>query len=364
MDNHFLSNINIFEAMVCSIIIVDTALNVQYMNPAAEALTGHSLLQSKDKKLTDLINALQLHGHVLRAIKESQSHVTREGKVQLSDGQRITVDCAVTPLIENNKTVGSLLEMNQVDRLLRIARDEQIVAQQQNSQTVLQGIAHEVKNPLGGIRGAAQLLESEFEDSDLKEYTQIIISETDRLKNLIDRMLGSSKRPKMVNVNIHEVMEHVRQLLLNCKPPKITIKTYYDPSIPEFVGDRDQLVQVVLNIANNAIKALSGVGEILLKTRVERYFTINHKIHPLVLKASIIDNGAGIPKELQDKIFFPMVSGSADGAGLGLSIAQSLVNRYDGLIEYERNAGKTEFNIYIPLNRKSIPLQPDDASCT
>ena len=352
MDSPFLSNTSIFEAMVCSIIIIDSSLNVQYMNPSAESLTGHSLLQSKNKKLTDLIKAEQLHGHVIRAINDAQSHVTREGKIGLSDGQQITVDCAVTPLQENDKTVGSLLEMNQVDRLLRIVRDEQIVVQQQTSRTVLKGIAHEVKNPLGGIRGAAQLLETEFENESLKEYTQIIISETDRLKNLIDRMLGSSTLPKMSPVNIHEVMEHVRHLLLNCKPEEIGITTNYDPSIPEFMGDRDQLVQVVLNIANNAIRALQGTGEISLETRVERYFTINHVMHPLVLKASIIDNGEGIPKELQDKIFFPMISGNADGAGLGLSIAQSLVNRHDGLIEFERKSGKTEFNIYIPLNLK------------
>jgi len=351
MDTNFLSNNYIFEAMVCSIIIVDTSLNVQYMNPAAEALTGQSLFQSKNKKLNKLIKAPQLHGHVLRAIEEAQSHVTREGKIHLADGQQITVDCAVTPLIDKNKIQGSLLEMNQVDRLLRIVRDEQIVTQQQNSQTVLRGIAHEVKNPLGGIRGAAQLLESEFENESLKEYTQIIISETDRLKSLIDRMLGSSKLPKMVPVNIHEVMEHIRQLLLNCKPQKININTNYDPSIPEFTGDRDQLVQVILNIANNAIRALDGEGNITLATRVERYFTINHVLHPLVLKASVIDDGEGIPKELQNKIFFPMISGNAEGAGLGLSIAQSLINRHDGLIEFERNAGKTEFNIYIPLKR-------------
>lgn len=352
MDSPFLSDISIFEAMVCSIIVVDPSLNVQYMNPAGESLTGQSLFQSRNKKLTDLIIAEQLHSHVSRAIKNAQSHVTREGKIKLSDGQQITVDCAVTPLQKNGKIVGSLLEMNQVDRLLRIVRDEQIVVQQQTSRTVLKGIAHEVKNPLGGIRGAAQLLEGEFENDSLKEYTQIIISETDRLKNLIDRMLGSSSLPKMSPVNIHEVMEHVRQLLLNCKPKKITITTLYDPSIPEFLGDRDQLVQVVLNIANNAIRALHNTGEITLKTRVERFFTINHVLHPLVLKASIIDDGEGIPKELQDKIFFPMISGNADGAGLGLSIAQSLINRHDGLIEFERNADKTEFNIYIPLNTK------------
>lgn len=350
MVNDFLPYTDVFEAMVCSMIIVDTSLRVQYMNPAAENLTGHSILQYKNKKLSHLFDALQLHNHIVRAINELQSHVTREGKIQLSDGEKITVDCAVTPLFKNNKVIGSLLEMNQVDRQLRIARDEQIMVQQKTSQTVLQGIAHEVKNPLGGIRGAAQLLESEFEDPNLKEYTQIIISEADRLKNLIDRMLGSSKLPKMTSVNIHEVMEHVRQLLLTCKPEGIEIISDYDPSIPEFTGDRDQLVQVVLNIANNAIRALGDSGELTFKTRVERYFTINHILYPLVLRASIIDNGEGIPAELQDKIFFPMISGNAEGAGLGLSIAQSLINRHNGLIEFERKAGKTLFNIYIPLN--------------
>ena len=351
MVNNFLAYTDVFEAMVCSIIIVDTSLRVQYMNPAAENLTSHSIHQYKNKKLTHLIDSSHLYNHVIRAINEQQSHVTREGKVQLSDGKKITVDCAVTPLLKSNKVIGSLLEMNQVDRQLRIARDEQIVVQQKTSQTVLQGIAHEVKNPLGGIRGAAQLLEGEFEDPNLREYTQIIISEADRLKSLIDRMLGSSRLPKMTSVNIHEVMEHVRQLLLTCKPNGIHILNDYDPSIPEFIGDRDQLVQVVLNIANNAIRALGDSGELIFKTRIERHFTINYTLYPLVLRASVIDSGEGIPTELQDKIFFPMISGNAEGAGLGLSIAQSLINRHNGLIEFERKSGKTIFNIYIPLNR-------------
>ena len=354
MTTNFLSHTNIFEAMVCSIIIVDTHLCVQYMNPAAESLTGHSLCQHKNKKLDHLIHATQLHNHILRAIQDSQSHVTREGRIHLSNGRQITIDCAVTPLYEQGEIIGSLLEMNQVDRQLRIVRDAQILTQQETSQTVLQGIAHEVKNPLGGIRGAAQLLEGEFENEELKEYTQIIISEADRLKNLIDRMLGSSKLPKMCPVNIHEVMEHVRQLLLNCKPANIRILSNYDPSLPEFIGDRDQLVQVVLNIANNAVNALGDQqGEITLRTRVKRYVTINDTLYPLVLCASIIDNGAGIPKALQDKIFFPMISGNPKGAGLGLSIAQSLVNRHGGLVEYVRQNETTEFNIYIPLGKNS-----------
>jgi two-component system nitrogen regulation sensor histidine kinase GlnL len=324
------------------------------MNPAAESLTGHSLCQHKNKKLDHLIYATQLHNHILRAIQDSQSHVTREGRIHLSNGRQITIECAVTPLYEQGEIIGSLLEINQVDRQLRIVRDAQILTQQETSQTVLQGIAHEVKNPLGGIRGAAQLLEDEFENEELKEYTQIIISEADRLKNLIDRMLGSSKLPKMCLVNIHEVMEHVRQLLLNCKPANIRILSNYDPSLPEFIGDRDQLVQVVLNIANNAVNALGDQqGEITLRTRVKRYITINDTLHPLVLCASIIDNGAGIPKALQDKIFFPMISGNPKGAGLGLSIAQSLVNRHGGLVEYARKNQTTEFNIYIPLGQNS-----------
>lgn len=360
MTTNFLSHTSIFEAMVCSIILVDTQLRVQYMNPAAESLTGHSLCQHKNKQLDQLIYAAPLHEHILRAIQNAQSHVTREGRIQLSNGQQITIDCAVTPLYEHNEVIGSLLEMNQVDRQLRIVRDAQILTQQENSQKVLQGIAHEVKNPLGGIRGAAQLLEGEFENEELKEYTQIIISEADRLKNLIDRMLGSSKLPKMCPVNIHEVMEHVRQLVLNCKLDNLRILQDYDPSLPDFIGDRDQLVQVVLNIANNALNALNASsdqqGEITLKTRIKRYFTINDTLHPLVLCASIIDNGDGIPKTLQDKIFFPMISGNPKGAGLGLSIAQSLVNRHGGLVEYVRNnKQETEFNIYIPLEQNCPP---------
>ncbi len=356
MTTSFLSHTAIFEAMVCSIIIVDTELRVQYMNPAAEVLMGHSLSQHQDKPLAQLIHTSQLHAHILNAIHDAQSHVTRESKIHLSNQNEITVDCAVTPLHDNEDIIGSLLEINQVDRKLRIMRDEQLLAQQQNSQIVLKGIAHEVKNPLSGIRAAAQLLELEFEDQSLKEYTQIIMSEIDRLKGLMERMLGSSQLPNMQTVNIHEVMEHVYHLLKNCKPNNISINTDYDPSLPEFTGDRNQLVQVVLNIANNAINALcqhdtQNKKNIIFKTRVQRHFTIDHKLHPLVLCASIIDNGAGIPDSLKDKIFSPMVSGNSEGTGLGLSIAQSLVNRQGGLIEYARKQEKTEFNIYIPLKK-------------
>lgn len=333
--------------MVCSIIAVDTELNVQYMNPAAEALTGRSLSQSLNKKLSYLFSASQLHDHVDQAVGKQQTHITREGKITLFDMQKIVVDCAISPLLEKSETIGSLLEIRQLDRQLRISRDEQIVTQQETSQTVLQGIAHEVKNPLGGIRGAAQLLE--LENNELREYTQIIISEVDRLKSLIDRMSGAAKLPKMASVNIHDVMEHVRQLISTSKAAQITVETDYDPSIPEITGDRDQLIQVVLNIANNAINSFTEAGIIQFKTRIERSFTINGEIHPLVLRASIIDNGAGIPKILQDKIFFPMISGSTEGTGLGLSIAQSLVNRHNGLIEFESQKGRTEFSIYIPI---------------
>ena len=217
------------------------------------------------------------------------------------------------------------------------------------TRALVRGFAHEVKNPLGGLRGAAQLLEGELPDASLKEYTQIIISEADRLQKLVDEMLGPNRLPKKSLVNIHEVLERVRSLVLAEVPDGVQIKRNYDPSIPEFVADRDQLLQAVLNIVRNAIQAVEETGIIELKTRIERQFTIGNVRHRHVLRIDITDNGPGIPEEMQHRIFYPMVTSRAEGTGVGLSIAQSLISRHDGLIECSSNEDGAKFTILLPL---------------
>ncbi|MBD3619553.1 MAG: PAS domain-containing sensor histidine kinase, partial [Chromatiales bacterium] len=199
------------------------------------------------------------------------------------------------------------------------------------------------------LRGAAQLLENELDDEELKEYTRIIIGEADRLQNLVDRMLGPNSLPRIREINIHEVLEHVRSLVGVEAPPDVHLVTDYDPSIPPVAGDRDQLIQVVLNLVRNAVHAVGDTGTITLRTRVQRQYTIGQTRHKLVASIDVIDDGPGIPEEIREKVFFPMVSGKAEGTGLGLSIAQSLINQHGGLIEYESRPGRTQFTILLPV---------------
>ena len=242
-----------------------------------------------------------------------------------------------------------MMELQQVDRQVRISHEEQLISQQQASQELLRGLAHEIKNPLGGLRGAAQLLEMELDNAELKEYTGVIINEADRLRNLVDRMLGPSKLPNFAELNIHEVLERVRQLVKAESGEQLSIVRDYDPSIPLLKGDSDQLIQALLNIVRNGARALNNRGEMRLRTRVLRQFTLGNKRHRLVAKIEISDNGPGIPHAIRKTLFLPMISASDDGMGLGLSIAQSLIARFHGLIECDSEPGNTTFTIYLPV---------------
>jgi two-component system nitrogen regulation sensor histidine kinase GlnL len=219
---------------------------------------------------------------------------------------------------------------------------------------MVRGLAHEIKNPLGGLRGAAQLLERELDSEELKEYTRIIIGEADRLRQLVNRMLGPNSRPNRSLVNIHHVLEHVRSLVKAEADSRLVVTRDYDPSIPELEADRDLLIQAVLNVVRNAVQAISACGEIILRTRAQRQFTIGHSRHRLVLRVDVIDNGPGIAPNISETVFFPMVTGRPDGTGLGLSIAQSLVNLHNGVIECESKPGRTQFTILLPMETPDV----------
>jgi len=242
-----------------------------------------------------------------------------------------------------------LVELQQVDNHLRISKEEQLLTQQNTARLLVRGLAHEIKNPLGGLRGAAQLLDLELNDPELKEYTQIIIAESDRLQGLMDKMLGPNKLPNKKTLNIHEVLERVRQLVQAEASGGLIIKSDYDPSIPDIQGDKDQLIQAILNIVKNAVQAVESKGEILIKTRIHRQMTIGRKRHKLTAQIDIVDNGPGINADMMGQIFYPMITGRADGTGLGLSIAQSLINQHSGLIECHSEPGHTVFTIFLPL---------------
>jgi two-component system nitrogen regulation sensor histidine kinase GlnL len=241
------------------------------------------------------------------------------------------------------------VELQQVDNHLRISKEEQLLTQQTTAKLLVRGLAHEIKNPLGGLRGAAQLLDLELNDPELKEYTQIIIAESDRLQGLMDKMLGPNKLPNKKPLNIHEVLERVRQLIQAEASSSLDLTCDYDPSIPTIQGDKDQLIQAILNIARNAVQALEGKGNIIFKTRIQRQMTIGRKCYKLAARCDIIDNGPGIDAEMMKQIFYPMITGRAEGTGLGLSIAQSLINQHNGLIECKSEPGKTVFSIFLPM---------------
>jgi two-component system nitrogen regulation sensor histidine kinase GlnL len=248
-----------------------------------------------------------------------------------------------------------IVELLPVEQQTRQEREERLLDQAQANKELIRNLAHEIKNPLGGIRGSAQLLEMELEDKELTEYTQVIIHEADRLQTLVDRLLAPHRRPHVVgDVNIHEVCERVRALILAEFPRGLKVVRDYDISIPEFRGDREQLIQAVLNIAHNAAQALQervvqGDAQIMLKTRILRQVTFGKQRYRLALELHVMDNGPGVPDSIKDRIFFPLISGREGGSGLGLTLAQTFVQQHHGLIECDSEPGRTDFKILIPL---------------
>lgn len=342
----------VLDALATSVIVLDRQLRLAFMNPAAEILFALSFRQAQGMSFQDLaIGAGNLVEGLQRCLASGHPYTERELPLILPGEQSITVDCTVSPMLEQDLPVELLVELRQVDRQLRITREEYLIAQHNTSRALVRNLAHEIKNPLGGLRGAAQLLEREFTDDSLKEYTQIIIGEADRLRNLVDRMLGPIHLPVRSEINIHEILERVRSLVLAESGNGIHIERDYDPSIPPLMGDADQLIQAVLNIVRNAVQAMEGRGVITLRTRVQRQCTIGQKHHKLVARLDIIDTGPGIPEKLREEIFYPMIAGRPEGTGLGLSIAQVLVNQHNGLIECTSRPGETVFTLLLPLEK-------------
>ncbi|MBC7379092.1 MAG: PAS domain-containing sensor histidine kinase [Burkholderiaceae bacterium] len=248
-----------------------------------------------------------------------------------------------------------IVELLPLEAQAKQDREERLIDQAQANKELIRNLAHEIKNPLGGIRGAAQLLEMEIDSRDLKEYTQVIIHEADRLQTLVDRLLAPHRRPHVVgDVNIHEVCERVRSLILAEFPRGLRVQREYDTSIPEFRGDREQLIQAVLNIAHNACQALAeriAAGDACLsfRTRIARQITFGKQRYRLALELHVIDNGPGVPDSIKDRIFYPLVSGREGGSGLGLTLAQTFVQQHHGLIECDSVPGHTDFKLLIPL---------------
>ncbi len=352
------SHKRIIDNLSSSIIELSPQLTINYMNPAAEMLFQVSARRVADLHISILFTEEHDNTTLLeQAVERSHPFSKREATLYPRNKEPITLDYVVTPITEPNGQTYLLMELQSRDRLIRISREEDMMAKQATTQELIRGLAHEVKNPLGGIRGAAQLLERELNDPQLSEFTNVIIEETDRLRNLVDQMLGPRKLPERIETNVHEILERVNALIEAETKGAVHIKRDYDPSIPEFSADPSQLIQVILNISRNAMQALQENNvespSICFKTRALRQFTIGSQRHRLVCQLDIIDNGPGIPKEILENIFYPMISGRAEGTGLGLSIAQSIVTQHEGLIECESEPGRTAFTIYLPLELTS-----------
>jgi two-component system, NtrC family, nitrogen regulation sensor histidine kinase GlnL len=343
--NQILDNLN------SAVLLFNAQLILKYINPAGEiifALSANNLLGRHIEQLLHCAPGSSCN-YLCLAI-EANRPITQRGIVLiLADEQEITVDCSAIPITNRNGNKFLLLEIQRIDLQLRITKENQLVTQQQLTAAVVRNLAHEINNPLGGLRGAAQLLQMELQDAALHEYTQIIISEADRLQELVIRLLGPKKRPEIKKLNIHQLLERVRQLIQAENRQRISIKQDYDPSIPEIQVDPDLIIQALLNIARNAARAAGEQGIIRFRTRIQRQYTIINKLHRLVVQVDIQDNGPGIPLEIQEKIFCPMVSGEKEGMGLGLSIAQSVINQHGGLIEYQSCPGETIFSLLLPL---------------
>lgn len=346
----------ILDNLSTAALLFDVDKHLLYINQAGEMLFAASIRHLQGTAASNLLHCPRdsVNSVLDRALQTGQPFTEREVQLPCSNGRVEIVNCTVIP-VESPDTRGEILvELQQVGHQLRISREEQVIAQYQVTRALVRGVAHEIKNPLGGVRGAAQLLERELPNQELQEYTRIIIEEADRLQNLVDRMLGPNQVAKKKLTNLHQLLERVYALVeveLDPAQSGIELVRDYDPSIPEFEADPDQLIQAFLNIVRNAIQALHNKGRVVLRTRIQRQFTIAMKRHRLAVRVEVIDNGPGISKEVQETLFFPMVTGRTEGTGLGLSIAQSLIGQHGGLIECTSRPGKTKFTVVLPLER-------------
>ncbi len=343
---------DLLENISTGIIGLDADLHVMFLNPAAEAMLEVSRLRIEGQRADQLLALPEAWLETLhQARRDKHAIVRRSLTLRLHNGNETQVDLVVTPL-QDGGPLTLLAELQAIDRLLQISREESLLNAQETTRTVIRGLAHEIKNPLGGVRGAAQLLARELPDGELHEYTEIIIREADRLRDLVDRLLGPNAKPSLAPLNVHEILEHVCQLIHVEAGERLQIDKDYDPSVPDIQGDRTQLIQAVLNIMRNAMEALHNQHDAHLRvvSRSQRQFTIGSERHRLVCRVDIIDNGPGIPEELRQSLFVPMVSGRAEGSGLGLSISQSIVNRHGGLLDCASEAGNTRFSLYLPTD--------------
>ncbi len=340
--------------LATAVVLLDAQRIIRYMNSAAENLFGMSAQQALDKPIAHLIRpCTDLERAVAAALEEGATFTEHHMLLEAGD-LALRLNVTVSPLEYAAGAV--VLEFHPAGHGMKIARDEQALAQAQTMQLLLRQLAHEIRNPLGGIRGAAQLLEAELNGAELTEYTQVIIQEANRLQDLLDRWFTPAKRPEIRPLNVHEVLERVRSLVL-AEYPGLTVRRDYDVSLPEVHGDLEQLIQAVLNVARNAAQAVEGQGEVVFRSRAVRQVTLAMKRWRLAVRLDIIDYGPGIPAQMQERIFLPLVSGREGGSGVGLTLAQSLIQRHQGVIHFTSEPGHTCFSIFLPIQESALKGQ-------
>jgi two-component system nitrogen regulation sensor histidine kinase GlnL len=333
------------DLLATAVVALDEQFVIRYANPAAEnlletgakSLHGHAFLSLFDER--DALERTLVEARTSHWDYSAQNATYARTRVQLSCVVT-RIDAAAAP-----RELALLVELRPIEQQLRMAREERLFSEQQANRELIRNLAHEIKNPLGGLRGSAQLLERELDRPELREYTQVIIKEADRLQKLMDRMLTPHRAPRLEPVGIHEVLERVRSLVE--AEFGVPVQRDYDPSLPDIVADREQLIQAVLNIARNAAQA--GAQWIEFRSRALRQVTLLRQRYRLALELQIIDDGPGVPAEIQDRIFSPLVSGREGGTGLGLSLAQTFVQYHHGVVEFESRPGRTTFRILLPL---------------
>ncbi len=340
----------VLDQLATAVVVLDNMLRVTYLNQAAESLFGKSAHRVLGKEVRQLYIDPAEQATVLRNTLDSGQPFTKREAVLVSNGRH---EQRAHYSVERLGADALLIEIEPLDRFLRINRDDRHVALQETTRKLIRGLAHEIKNPLGGIRGAAQLLDRELRSDAEREYTRVIIDEADRLRNLVDRMLGSNEKPRFEPLNIHRVLEHVFQLIDAEAPGRIAFARDYDLGLPELEGDFGKLVQACLNILRNAQEALAETADprIELTTRAVRQFTIGPHRHRVVVRVDVVDNGPGIPADIADRIYYPMISGRPEGTGLGLSITQNIVGQHHGVLECDSTPGRTVFSLYLPLEQ-------------
>ncbi len=351
----------VLESLESAVIAIGQDDRIELVNIAAETLFCKSRRYLLGQSFKELIDDPVVHKSIDECREHNAKFTLREIELKKTNPPTL-VDMTLSGITTNNGIESSILiEINSINRISRFMKEKNQLERQQSFRLMMRGLAHEIKNPLGGIRGAAQLLDREITDPSRKELTDILMKEADRLTRLVDRVMGSREQLKPQQLNIHEVLEHVAHLVSVKESNKLVIQRFYDPALPEIRVDREQMIQAILNIVGNAIEAQHGadVVKIGFVTKFERFVTINQVMHRQALRIQIWDEGPGVPEKLREVLFDPLVTGRPEGTGLGLSITQEIVQRHHGAVQLEDYHGKTCFSIYLPYNPEE-PIKGDD----